>query len=138
MPRSRPLLPHVFPFIPLQAHRSASVEKERSRDFYNLCEPNVAFKASMRNRRVFPTCVVEMTQPEPQEETQVKAVLAAVFTTRRVRRNTQPNSKLLCESETTPLTVLFISLFLSVFKYFINISFSIVRLEAAKKNSVCS
>lgn len=46
----------------------------------------------MRNRRVFPTCVVEMTQPEPQEETQVKAVLAAVFPTRRVRRNTQPNS----------------------------------------------
>lgn len=37
---------------------------------------------------------------------------------------------MLCESS---LTVLFISLFLSVFKYFINISFSIVRLEAAKK-----
>lgn len=34
---------------------------------------------------------------------------------------------MLCESETTPLTVLFISLFLSVFKYFINISFSIVQ-----------
>lgn len=54
-----PLLPHVFPFIPLQARRS-SVEEERSKDFYNLRVPNVAFKASMRTRRHFQTFVVEL------------------------------------------------------------------------------
>lgn len=41
---------------------------------------------------------------------------------------------MLCESETTPLTVLFISLFLSVFKYFILYCSSGGR----QKNSVCS
>lgn len=50
----------MFPFIPLQAPRSASVEKERSKDLYNLCVPDVAFEASMRIGRVFQTCVVEL------------------------------------------------------------------------------
>lgn len=33
-----------------------------------------------------------ITQPEPQEETQVKAVLAPVFPQRQISRNTQQNS----------------------------------------------